>query len=54
MAKEIIPVSKRDIDARPNVSISHKVYQKGLEKLRKQAKKEKRRLITRKGIEDYT
>lgn len=50
---KIIPVSKRDIDARPTISISHKTYLRALEKLRAQAKAEKRRLITNEGIEDY-
>jgi len=54
MAK-IIKVSNQPIDGRtPQISISKKNYLEGLENLRKQAKKEKRKLITNEGIEDYT
>ncbi len=53
--KKITKVKNRDIDGRtPNMSISRKNYLNGLEKLRKQAKKEKRNLITNDGIEDYS
>jgi len=53
--KEITKVSERPLDGRvPNMSISSASYQKGLAKLRKQAKEEKRKLITNKGVEDYT
>ena len=54
MAK-IIKVSKQPLDGRtPHMSISKKNYEAGLEELRKQAKKEKRKLITNEGVEDYT
>ncbi len=53
--KKIKPVSKRDIDVRnPNISISSKNYKKGVEMAREKAKKEKRKLITREGVEDYS
>ena len=54
MAK-IIKVSERPIDGRrPMMSISARMYQKGLANLREQAKREKRKLLTDEGIEDYT
>ena len=48
-------MSERPLDGRtPNMTISSKMYKEGLENLRKQAKKERRKLITNYGIEDYT
>lgn len=53
--KKIARVSERPIDGRtPNMSISTLTYQKGLENLREQAKREHRKLLTNEGIEDYT
>lgn len=52
--KKIVKTSERPLDGRtPHISISHKNYMIGLKKLRKQAKKEKRKLITDDGIENY-
>jgi hypothetical protein len=52
---KIIKVKDRPIDGRtPTMSISGKLYLKGLVKLRKQAKEEKRKLMTNNGIEDYS
>lgn len=52
--KRIIRVKDRPIDGRhPRISFSRANYLKGLEKLREQAKKEKRQLLTDSGIEDY-
>jgi len=53
--RKIIRVKDRPIDGRhPHMSISHAHYMKGLEKLREKAKKEKKKLLTDDGIEDYT
>ena len=53
--KKITKVADRDIDGRtPHMSISVKMYDRVMKKLRKQAKKEKKRLVTNNGIEDYT
>lgn len=54
MFKKIVPVSKLPIDARPKMSISWKTYDKVLRGLRKKAKREKRKLITNDGVEDYS
>ena len=44
----------RPLDGRtPNMSISHSAYMRGLKKLRLQAKREHRQLITNDGVEDY-
>jgi hypothetical protein len=52
--KKIVKVKDRPLDGRtPHISISAKNYQKGLEKLREQAKREKRKLITNDGVENY-
>jgi len=52
--KKITKVSERPLDGRtPHMSISHKTYQKGLKNLRKQAKKEHKKLLTNNGVEDY-
>ena len=50
---KVIPVSRQTINGKCNMSISSERYEKGLEKLRQQAKKEKRKLITNYGVEDY-
>ena len=53
--KKITKVKDKSIDGKiPNISISRQKFIKGLEKLRKQAKKEKRKLITDNSIEDYS
>lgn len=52
--KKLTSVKDRPIDGRvPNMTISSSTYQKGLKKLREQAKKEHRQLLTDAGIEDY-
>jgi len=52
---KITKIKDRPLDGRtPNISISTKTYLKGLNNLREQAKKEKRKLITNDGIEDYS
>jgi len=53
--RKIIRVKDRPIDGRhPHMSISRAHYMKGLVKLREKAKKEKKKLLTDDGIEDYT
>ena len=52
--KPIRKVKDKPLDARcPNISLSSERYQKGLQKLRNQAKAEHRELLTDNGIEDY-
>jgi len=53
--KKITKVKNRTIDGRcPKMSISHKTYKKGLDKLRNKAKKEHKLLLTDDGVEDYS
>ena len=53
--KKLTPVANRPIDGRiPHMSISSKTYREGFAKLREQAKREKKKLITENGVEDYT
>ncbi len=53
--EKITKVSERPIDGRvPSMSISSEMYQRGLAKLRKQAKEEHKKLLTENGTEDYT
>ena len=53
--KKLIQVKNRPLDGRtPSMTISRVSYLNGLAKLRKQAKKEKKKLITNGGIEYYS
>jgi len=53
--EKLVPASESPLDGRvPAMSISSKMYEKGLARLRAQAKREHKKLLTEKGLEDYT